>query len=285
MAPEQVRGELESICPASDIYSLGAIMYEMLTGKLAFDGSIATVVKQTLAAVPERPSDIAPGIPSGLDTICLKAMSKDPRDRYPSGAALATAIREYLKQSRESSAKTVTAVGETPQVAALAAFTASSAPTAPVTSLASLRRHRRRRASRRPWLLWSAGATTALALLLAVWFAFLRPSAAEPEAPTGPLTAQAERVAPTREAPVPDPPEHAAAAPGRRPPFEGPPQRTAAEIIQDFDRNHDGMLQEAEIPTDQHHHLMRADADDNKIVDEEELDVFLILFRPPPRGP
>jgi serine/threonine protein kinase len=66
MAPEQVRGELDRICPASDIYSLGAIMCEMLTGQLAFEGSVATVVQQTLIAEPDRPSHIAPSIAPGM---------------------------------------------------------------------------------------------------------------------------------------------------------------------------------------------------------------------------
>ena len=83
----------------------------------------------------------------------------------------------------------------------------------------------------------------------------------------------------------PRPPDKGGRLPDRLPTEDGPPRpppRTAAEIIQDFDRNDDGVLEVDEIPFDQRRHIMRADADRNGIVVEEELDVFLILFAPPP---
>jgi len=74
MAPEQVRGEVDNICPASDIYSMGAMMYELAAGQLAFDGDIAAVVEKTLTMQPEPPSSFAIAIDAMFDQICLRAM-------------------------------------------------------------------------------------------------------------------------------------------------------------------------------------------------------------------
>ena len=323
MAPEQVRGELDRIGPASDIYSLGAIMYEMLTGRLAFEGSVTTVVKQTLSADPDRPSQIAPGVSPELDAICLKAMSKDPSKRYASGGSMATAVRKYLKHGRAAATKTATPVRQTLADESLPTFAVPPEPAPAVNSLASLRKHRRRQSRRQPRLLWLLAGAGAVGLLLGLLFVVMmyypseKPvaqgtspapadelrtadSLSQPqdaaEAPSSEMknaartldsTEPFEEPRPQQERTPPPPPDGARGLPGRmpadgRPP--GPPPRTAAEIIRDFDQNDDGMLEVVEIPFDQRPHIMRADADRNGIVVEEELDVFLILFRPePPR--
>ncbi|MBI2480628.1 MAG: protein kinase [Planctomycetia bacterium] len=96
MSPEQVRGDLHLIGSASDVYSLGAIMYQMLTGAPPFAGSIASVVRQALAETPDCPSSLEDGVDPQLGAICLQALEKEPSKRFASGAALALALRDYL---------------------------------------------------------------------------------------------------------------------------------------------------------------------------------------------
>ena len=83
ISPEQARGE--TVDARSDIYSLGVVMYEMLTGRLPFDGETAEqVVVQHYSVIPEAPSSFDPDIPADLEGVTLRAMEPDPDDRYPS---------------------------------------------------------------------------------------------------------------------------------------------------------------------------------------------------------
>lgn len=92
MAPEQIDRELAAVGPASDIYSLGVLFYELLTGRLPFEGGMSQVVHQAILKRPAVPSSIRPEVTKPLEDICLKMLSKSPSARYGSMAEVAEAI-------------------------------------------------------------------------------------------------------------------------------------------------------------------------------------------------
>jgi serine/threonine protein kinase len=96
MAPEQVRGELDKIGPATDVYGLGTILYECLTGRRPFQGGSLSVAYQIVEQMPAPPRQVRPEIPVSLEQICLKCLDKDPRKRYAGANQLAVALYQFL---------------------------------------------------------------------------------------------------------------------------------------------------------------------------------------------
>ena len=97
MAPEQAWGQTHEIGPLSDQYALGVILYEMLVGRPPFQGANAL---ETLELVrnqePVPPTRLQPKVPKDLETICLKALQKDPAKRFPDAAAMAEDLGRFL---------------------------------------------------------------------------------------------------------------------------------------------------------------------------------------------
>jgi serine/threonine protein kinase/WD40 repeat protein len=97
MAPEQARGEARFVGAPADIWALGALLYECITGKRAFDADDTwALLRQVTDDAPSAPRTHVPGLPRDLELIALKCLEKAPADRYPSAAALAADLENYL---------------------------------------------------------------------------------------------------------------------------------------------------------------------------------------------
>jgi hypothetical protein len=169
-APEQLEGDAEALTPRCDVYSLGAILYECLTGGPPFSGTPGAVLRQALTDEIEPPSRRRPGLDPRVDEVCLAALAKDPARRTPSMDAFATALA--------------------PLAAARADDTADGLPPTTVAL-----RARRAAPGRRRWLA-AAGVAAAVVAGLAVWLG-TRPQ-------PGPLDSGRETIAPTASAPAGD---------------------------------------------------------------------------------
>ena len=99
MPPEQARGKLSELSPKSDLYSLGAVLYQMLTARPPFIAErVMDTVMQVINNEPVSPRDLQPGVPIDLETICMKALQKDQAARYENCAAMAADLQRFLNE-------------------------------------------------------------------------------------------------------------------------------------------------------------------------------------------
>jgi len=96
MPPEQALGRIEQLDERSDVYGMGAILYEILTGEPPFQGNTDAVLRKVVSDPPVRPRQKVHDVPAALEAICLKCLAKTPHDRYPSAVALAEDIQRFL---------------------------------------------------------------------------------------------------------------------------------------------------------------------------------------------
>src|SRR2546429_4119170 len=98
MAPEQAIGNNAAVSSTTDVYGLGAVLYQLLTGQPPFAGGATyETIKLLLDTEPKKPRLLNPKIDRDLSTICLKCLEKDPKRRYPSALALAEDLERWLK--------------------------------------------------------------------------------------------------------------------------------------------------------------------------------------------
>ncbi len=112
MSPEQIEAEPDKIGPASDIYGLGVVLYELLTGRVPFQGSVASVIGQIVRDPVPSLSEFRADVDSDLESICLTMMAKEPDKRYASMKDVARALGEWLKKVKQSG---ILAAGSTAQ--------------------------------------------------------------------------------------------------------------------------------------------------------------------------
>ncbi len=194
MPPEQAKGDIHLMGPASDQYSAGIVLYELLTGRLPFEApSMPALLYQVLEATPARPSDHRPGLDPTLEAFCLQALAKAPANRFPNCRAFADALKGWLNGDPQGAAPTGSAAPATVRARPVSHDTANvgrhstvntptvghatrSAATSPPPTV-PIAPH----AARPSWWIWVILGAVAVPLVIAATYFLLKRGSTKPE--------------------------------------------------------------------------------------------------------
>jgi serine/threonine-protein kinase len=168
LAPEQAKGY--PVDERSDLYSVGVVLYEMLTGTVPFKGdSAVTVALKHVNEMPQEPAELVPGLPYSMNQIVLKAMAKDPVDRYQSASEFARDLRA-AREGGPVQAAAFDASGERTRVMAAGMAGAAAGETAMQTSVLDQPMRERRKKSKWPLILVIVLVAIIAAVAVALWW-------------------------------------------------------------------------------------------------------------------
>jgi formylglycine-generating enzyme required for sulfatase activity len=169
MSPEQINADRQALGPRSDVYSLGVILYQLMTGRLPFTGPVMAVLGQVLTQEPPAPSAVRAGVDPGLEAICRKAMAKQPEERFASMAEFAGALKDWQRGAKRSVPPPLPAT-LSPQLGALDTRTPQPALMLPVMVRPPLA-DKKSSGARPRLLLWLIPAVVVAVVLLGVlWY-------------------------------------------------------------------------------------------------------------------